>query len=249
MFQPDLAMTLEENGNFMKLCIIGLLLSLSFHSYSSCVILLHGLARTESSMANIEKSLLKQGYKVINNTYPSREFTINELAIKAIKPALLECQTEQSVNFVTHSLGGILVRQYLQDHTIENLKYTVMLGPPNQGSEVVDKLAQVPGFKFINGPSGLQLGTSAQSVPNTLEQTNMDVGIIAGTQSINWVLSSLIPGKDDGKVSIKRTYLDGMKDHISLPVTHTFMMKDPQVIQQIIHFLEYGQFTPGTTAQ
>jgi triacylglycerol esterase/lipase EstA (alpha/beta hydrolase family) len=73
------------------------------------------------------------------------------LAEKAVTPAIKECQGETNINFVTHSLGGILVRQYLSVHDIPNLKYVVMLGPPNKGSEIVDKLHNVPGFHFING--------------------------------------------------------------------------------------------------
>ena len=98
-------------------------------------------------------------------------------------------------------MGGILVRQYLLLNTIENLGHVVMLGPPNKGSQVVDKLYKVPGFKLINGPAGMQLGTGELSVPNILGPANFKVGIIAGTRSINLILSSMLPNPDDGKVS------------------------------------------------
>lgn len=209
---------------------------------ASCVVLLHGLARTPSSMKVLESALLKEGFLPINDGYPSREHPIETLAELAIKPAIEKCPKEMDVNFVTHSLGGILVRQYLNKHAVQNLNRVVMLGPPNGGSEIVDKLASVPGFHFINGDAGMQLGTGELSIPNTLGKANFDVGIIAGTRSINWILSSLIPNTDDGKVSIENTKLDGMSDHIEMPVTHPFMMKNEKVIAQVVNYLKNGSF-------
>ena len=224
-----------------KLLITGLLLMTST-THASCVILLHGLARTNSSMTVLKERLLEQGYGVINDGYPSRDASIEELAEIAIAPAIKKCSDYDEINFVTHSLGGILVRQYLSRHEIPKLKHVVMLGPPNQGSEVVDKLNKVPGFQFINGDAGLQLGTGELSVPNKLGPANFDVGIIAGTQSINLILSTFIPGVDDGKVSIESTKLEGMNDHIEMATTHTFMMKNEKVLEQVTHYLSNGKF-------
>lgn len=220
-----------------------LLLSLiSFQVHSSCVILLHGLARTDSSMDKLEKVLFDEGYYAVNLGYPSRDYSIEILAEKAIEPALAECPTSSDVNFVTHSLGGILVRHYLNEHSIPKLNRVVMLGPPNNGSEVVDKLADMPGFYFINGDAGMQLGTGEMSIPSTLGPAEFDVGIIAGSQSINWILSTLIPDTDDGKVSVESTKLEGMKDHLVMPTTHPFMMMNDDVIEQVVYYLRNGEF-------
>ena len=211
-------------------------------SQASCVVLLHGLARTASSMETLERALVREGFSPINEGYPSREHSIELLAELAIKPALEKCPKDMIVNFVTHSLGGILVRQYLSKHDVANLNRVVMLGPPNKGSEVVDKLRDVPGFHFINGDAGMQLGTGELSIPNTLGKANFDVGIVAGTNSINWILSSLIPNADDGKVSVESTKLEGMGDHIEMPVAHPFLMKNERVIAQVINYLKNGSF-------
>ena len=214
----------------------------SIHANSSCVILLHGLARSSSSMDKLEQALSKNGFYPVNLGYPSRKHSIDILAMKAITPALAECPKDMEVNFVTHSLGGILVRQYLSQQQIPNLKRVVMLGPPNKGSEVVDKLGAAPGFTFINGVAGLQLGTGELSVPNSLGPADFDVGIIAGNKSINWMLSLLIPDVDDGKVSVERTKLEGMNNHIEVPATHPFMMNNETVIRQVIFYLHKGRF-------
>lgn len=210
-------------------------------AHADCVILLHGLARSSHAMHKIEANLA-QHYQVINVDYPSREHTVEALAVIAIEPALQQC-TETTVHFVTHSMGGILVRQYLAHHTIAQLGRIVMLGPPNQGSEVIDALDRWPSLEWLNGPAGKQLGTGKSSIPLILGEITADVGIIAGDRSINLILSAIIPGPDDGKVAVERTKLNGMKDHITLHATHPFMMKNKAVIQQVNHFLLHGKFT------
>ncbi len=193
-------------------------------------------------MQKLAAALDETGFSVVNYDYPSTEHTIEELAEKAIGGALVQCPQEATVNFVTHSLGGILVRQYLSRHAIGKMGRVVMLGPPNKGSEVVDKLHDVPGFELLHGPAGLQLGTDELSLPNRLGPADFEVGIIAGSRSINLILSTMLPSADDGKVSVENTKLEGMSDHITLPVSHAFMMKNREVIRQVIHFLKNGAF-------
>lgn len=209
---------------------------------SDCVILLHGLARTERSFSKMEKTLTDSGYVVINNSYPSTKFEIEQLAEKAIPKSIQECPENSIIHFVTHSMGGILIRQYLSVHELGSLGKVVMLGPPNKGSQVTDKLKNVPGYQLINGPAGMELGTDSLSTPNELGPVNFDLGIIAGTRTFNPILSTMLPNPDDGKVSVENTRLPGMKDHIELPVTHTFMMKNKEVIEQVVHFLRNGAF-------
>jgi triacylglycerol lipase len=208
------------------------------------VILLHGLCRTSRSMVKMERALTDAGYKVRNVNYPSRTASVEKLADDAIGKAVGDCQRDGAtkINFVTHSLGGILVRSYLARHTIPNLGRVVMLAPPNQGSEIVDKLGGWPIFKWINGPAGHELGTDKNSTPNKLGAANFPVGIIAGDRSINWINSFLIPGSDDGKVSVERTKLAGMTDHIVIHATHPFIMKNHEAIRQTIQFLRDGNF-------
>ena len=211
------------------------------------VILLHGLCRTARSMVKMERALAGAGYRVQNVNYPSRTATIQKLADDAIGPAIAGCQRDGAtkIDFVTHSLGGILVRSYLARHSVPLLGRVVMLAPPNQGSEVVDKLGRLFLFKWINGPAGGELGTGTNSVPNQLGPANFPVGIIAGDRSINWINSLLIPGPDDGKVSVERTKLPGMSDYLVIHTAHPFIMRNREVIRQTIQFLRTGKFDPA----
>jgi pimeloyl-ACP methyl ester carboxylesterase len=215
---------------------------------NDCVILLHGLGRSARAMNRLENTL-SADYSVINVDYPSRKLAINQLAKITISEALQQCQKDARVHFVTHSLGGILVRQYLQNHKIENLGRTIMLGPPNRGSELADFLANNILFEFYNGPAGQQLGTGKDSVPLGLGQVGFELGVIAGNRSFNPVLTKLSSGEHDGIVSVDSSKVEGMTDHIVMPVTHTFMMMDSSVIQQVQHFLSHGKFDHQANAR
>ena len=213
----------------------------------ACVALLHGLARGNRSMEKMAAYFSARGYHVLNLEYPSREKTVGELAAETIPRAVAGCERADAapIHFVTHSLGGILLRYYLRDNDIARLGRVVMLSPPNQGSEVVDKLSAFPGFRLINGPAGYELGTGVNSVPLRLGAADYELGIITGNRSINLVLSLLIPGDDDGKVSVARARLDGARDFLVLPYAHPFIMKRKAVMRQAEHFLLHGGFHRG----
>lgn len=232
-------------NRFCFLVIAFIVLSHPSVTAADCVVLLHGLARTANSMNQLESTLKERGFTVVNVDYPSRHKTIEELAPLAVTEGMTKCEEygSQKIHFVTHSMGGILVRYYLENDEIENLGHVVMIAPPNQGSEVVDNLSDVPGFDILNGPAGLQLGTDAESIPSNLGPVNFSLGVIAGNKTFNPILSQFLPNPDDGKVSVERTKVEGMADFIVVNVSHPFIMEDETVIEYAIAFLNSGSFS------
>lgn len=209
------------------------------------VVLLHGLARTNRSMEKLRRALNDAGYTTCNVPYPSTDAAIEELATAHVLPAIEACVAEPDavLHFVTHSMGGLVLRQLVASGELGRVGRVVMLGPPNAGSEVADELRGTWFYRWIHGPAGEQLGTGEADLPRQLGPAPFELGVVAGTRSVNPILSAMIPGPDDGKVSVANAKLEGMRDFVALPTTHTFMMRNERVIAEVLHFLRHGRFS------
>jgi alpha-beta hydrolase superfamily lysophospholipase len=231
---------------FRALSAVVLLLCSGLAMAGECVVLLHGLARTSMSMNKMERELAADGFATANVDYPSREYTVEELAELAVPEGINRCRALEGVDtihFVTHSLGGILVREFLSNHELPELGRVVMLGPPNQGSAAVDELRDVPGFDWLNGPAGQQLGKGENSVPLKLGPANFELGVIAGNRTIDPITSAVLENPDDGRVSVDDTRLEGMADFVVVEHSHAFMMRMRQTIDLTKAFLRNGRFS------
>lgn len=212
------------------------------------VVLLHGIARTSRSMRPIEGFLAAAGYRRLNLDYPSRRHDLVGLAdIVGQQLAATDAWDAPKLHFVTHSMGGLVARLLLGDRpTHARIGRVVMLAPPSAGSEVADFLAPLPPYRWLYGPAGQQL-TTCHSSGIWRTRPDFDLGIIAGATGWPYLLGNLLlPRPHDGRVSVERTRVDGMRDHLVLPATHSFIMRVPEVQRQVLHFIRHGSFArPG----
>lgn len=207
------------------------------------VVLVHGLGRTPASMLILQERLADAGFHVVNFGYPSRSEPLEALT-DSLRNAVAECcpDPDAKLNFVTHSMGGVLVRILLASRAQPFVGRVVMLSPPNQGSEIVDEFSDSPLLRALLGPAGIRLGTDSMGIASELPPVNFSLGIITGDRSINPIGSWLIPGPDDGKVAVKNARVEGADDFLVVPATHTFIMNRADVAEQVVHFLRYGVF-------
>lgn len=206
------------------------------------VVVLHGIARSNKHMDKLAKYLASAGYDVINLNYPSTDYKIAELTELINKDISKQVTENKPINFVGYSMGGLMVRALIHKYNYPNLARVVQLAPPNKGSEVADFIKDFWPYQKIYGPAGQQLITDQTEINDLFGKVNFELGIIAGNFTIDPISSSIIPGDDDGKVSIKSTKLEGMKDHIIVSSAHTFFPSNKDVMQQTLYFLNNGEF-------
>lgn len=218
-------------------------------SSAETVVLLHGLGRSARNMLILKWRLQARGYHVCNVDYDTRVKALSQ-AIDVVHETLGKCVLPKSrVHFVTHSLGGIVLRGLLARHTIPLAGRAVMLAPPNSGSEIADRFRDIPIAGAVLGPLAGQLGTRDEDLPRKLPSPSIPFGVIAGDQWINPAGPLWLPAPHDGTVSVESTRLAGMDDHLVLPYTHTFIMNPAIVANQIDHFLRDGRFLRSIDAR
>ena len=222
---------------------------------SSLVILLHGLSRSYRSMRRLEEQIAIAGYRTLNWDYPGRRHSLPALVEKFrdVLNGLDERDRAdgQTVHFVTHSLGGLIVRGALTQEPVPvHPGRIVMIAPPNKG-------VQLPGRKrfrkvlgWLYGRPLLDVATPSE-IMDRLGAPEADLGIIAGTRQFHWVNpSSWVTAwvhrhrPHDGTVEVAHTQLEEMDDFIEVDASHTFICDEPEVIRQTVYFLEHGAFAP-----
>ena len=213
-----------------------------------CVVLIHGLNRSWRAMQPMAEALHEAGFSTANVDYPSQAGTIDVLAPMAINTGLTECRQAgaKRVHFVTHSIGGILLRYAHESSPIPDLGRVVMLAPPNHGSEVIDITRNWPTTELFAGEAGLQLGTGPDSIVTRLGPVDFELGVIAGTGSINFFMSAMLPEPNDGKVSVASTRIEGMDDFLIVDNSHHYITESDVVIRNTESFLKTGVFVDST---
>lgn len=195
-------------------------------------------------MRRIACALETAGYEVRNLGYPSLRTSIARAAGDHLAPVVSDCLRSGAtkVHFVAHSLGGIVVRQYLQQNAVPPGSRMVMLSPPNRGSELAEVLRNLRLYRWIMGPAGQELGRGPESVPRSLGTVTVEIGVITGRTSILPFSGRLFGGPSDGKVSVDGAKLAGMRDFLVVSGGHAFIMRKRSVIRHVLHFLRHGTF-------
>jgi pimeloyl-ACP methyl ester carboxylesterase len=209
-----------------------------------CVVLLHGIGMRAYVMKRIETALRAEGYRTVNLSYPSRRMPFEQIAGEYLPARLREHDVARAprVHFVTHSMGSLVVRKLIQDARPANLGRVVMIGPPNQGSAAADRAKESALLRKFLGGNLVRLGTGEDAIARTLGPADFEVGIIAGEVALNPVFGDALGGRNDGAVAVESAKLDGMRDFLVVPYSHTVMLWRTAVVDQVRAFLREGKF-------
>lgn len=216
----------------------------SLNNANECVVLVHGLWRSGFAMRSIDSHLSEQGFATVRIDYPSTAHEIPVLAENYLGPGVSSCseQGAEKIHIVTHSMGAIVTRHYLQNNSLPQGSHVVMLSPPNQGSELSDKFGDSWWYQWFVGPAGSSLTKKENGIIEKLKPVDESIGIIAAYR--NWSLwpSSWLPTPNDGTVSVESMALEEMDDFIIVEDGHAMMRFNQEVLDQISYYLSSGKF-------
>jgi pimeloyl-ACP methyl ester carboxylesterase len=204
------------------------------------VMLVHGIIRSSKSFKALAARLQEDGYTVVGFDYPSTRTDIRDSA-EYLHSVIESLDKVEEINFVVHSMGGIVVRSYLDKHTDKRIKRMVMMGVPNGGANMADRLRKNSLYRLIYGPAGQQLNSDPDGLIAKLPTPQFEFAIIAGGRNSSTGYNPLVPGDDDGTVSVTSARLPGAADFLLVRCTHSFLMKNDAVIDATVRFLESGR--------
>ncbi len=211
-------------------------------SSSSLVVLIHGIFDRSNNMWRVEKKLNDNGYSVLNFDYYSTKWSMDTVVSKLEKELKQISPRYENIFWVTHSMGGLVVRSYLSQNKMDKFKSLVMIAPPNKGSVLAERAKNFPPYKWLSGEAGQNLGKDSLDYLEIFPPPDIPFGIIAGGIGTKEGLNPTVPGDDDGVVSVVETQLKGYSDFIVISGFHSTLILQDKVINQILFFLKDGHF-------
>lgn len=204
------------------------------------ITLVHGLWNRGWMMASMARRLRKRGHDVRVFSYPTRAANLDGHADELHR--FVQTDRTDGLHLVGHSMGGLVILNMLSRYDDLPPGRVVLMGTPVKGSSVVKRLAKLPGQKLVFGGVRQDLLKGFEFSPEDRE-----TGMIRGTHAFGL---GQITGKqeepNDGSICISETELEGLKDTVELPVSHSGMLVSAEVVGQVEQFLLHGRFEEGS---
>ncbi|MEO2031531.1 MAG: alpha/beta fold hydrolase [Planctomycetaceae bacterium] len=205
------------------------------------VILVHGLIRSARSFDRMAKTLNSEGCTVVRFDYPSTRDSIPASA-DCLAQVIRSLEGIDTIDLVVHSMGGVILRCYLRDFGDARIRRAVMLGVPNHGAKLADRLHTNPVYRAVYGPAGQQLTSEEEGLIADLPIPDCEFGIIAGGRGAVKGFNPLLNGDNDSTVTVRSARLKGATDFMLQPVIHSFLMSDQRCVTAVDTFLKHGRF-------
>lgn len=212
------------------------------------VILIHGILRSSKCMSSMAATLKKGGFHTFQFDYPSTQVSIPEAA-EYLHQTIESLTGIEELSIVGHSMGGLVTRAYFAGHHDPRFRRVVMVGTPNHGAELADLVHQNFLVRTAAGPGGRQLVTDREGLIPSLPAPKCEFAIIAGARHNPAGWNPFIPGDDDGTVTVESTKLVGAADFSTVQSTHTSLLRNRDVLDQTLHFLNEGRLCADRPAR
>jgi pimeloyl-ACP methyl ester carboxylesterase len=204
------------------------------------VIEIHGITKSSKTFNAMYPALEKAGYMPVPFDYPSTRIDIAQAA-GYLDRVIQSLRGVEEIDFVVHSMGGLVVRSWFQNHDDLRVRRLVMLGTPNRGAEMADMLRRNAAYRLIMGPAGQQLVTGNNSPIAGLPIPPCEFAVIAGGRGSDGY-NPLVPGDNDLIVSVESTRLAGASDFLMVRAMHHFLTSNPEAIDATVRYLQTGHF-------
>ncbi|MCA8954149.1 MAG: hypothetical protein KDE27_31870 [Planctomycetes bacterium] len=205
------------------------------------VVLLHGIMRSPLALGRLERTLRRHGYEVLNFGYPSTSETIEQLAAR-LAAACRELTAEHPVDewaFVAHSMGGMVIQEFLRTTPSMQPWACVYIATPHRGAVLADLRKEWFVFRWFMGTkAALQLSPGAEIHTRPLMFAARSGAIVGDIGEGN----PSIPGHDDGTVAVDEAKMPGAKAIVTLPCSHMRIAAEPRTVEQVLAFLRRGEF-------
>ena len=207
------------------------------------VVLIHGILRSSKSMSRVAAGLRRDGLQPELFDYPSTRVSLEESAVYLRRVIDGFPPSVTRISFVVHSMGGLLVRQHLRDaggNVDPRLHRMVMIGTPNYGANLATMLEGTAAFQLLFGPAGAQLADHDTAPAAGLPTPAFEFAVIAGIRGTASGFNPLVPGDDDGTVSLASARLAGARDFLAVRGLHSSLMFQPSVVAAASRFIRTG---------
>jgi pimeloyl-ACP methyl ester carboxylesterase len=203
------------------------------------VVLLHGIVRSSKAMSRVAERLEADGYLVVPFDYPSTREGLAGSA-RYLHQVVQSLDGVEAVSFVGHSMGGLVVRKWMADYGDARIGRFVMLGTPNHGAELADRLRGLAIYRLILGAGGQDLvsGDAGEIAKLPIPETSF--AVIAGARGDGEGFNPWVAGDDDGVVSLESARLDGAEAYLEVPVLHSFLPFDRRVVDAVSLYMRTG---------
>ena len=194
------------------------------------ILLVHGLWMHAPALYFWARQLRAAGFRPHYFSYRSL-LQSPERAIARLREAVL---AEPDTDILAHSLGGLIAVEAMAECAPFRGRI-LCVGSPLAGSQVVRR--------YRNTPLGLLAGRSTALLSRGFTQIpdGLDVSVIAGTDPKG--LGRFVhrfDAENDGSVALSETRIPGLKNHVSVPVSHSGQLFSKSVTRHILALLERG---------